>query len=196
MAKIHSIALIAFAFLLTGCAGSSFNPINPPAVSAQAAPPVGCDANGSCFDHTVHTWGYCQDATIQSSRTVTASLEIGISSTPTDANDSLCGLMLADGGGDLTGMTGTVAYKSWNATKAASMIVGLRACTTKTCDYPSGQEQLYTSKFGVNPGENIVIPFTATFPEPIHVDHFLLVFNDDLDAKPTTISFAFAGTFK
>ena len=188
-----ALSLLLSLTILSGC---NFNIVHPPVVKAQAAPPVGCDANGSCFDHTVHTWGYCQDATIQSSRTVTASAEIGISSTPTDANDSLCGLMLADGGGDLTGITGTVAYKSWNQTKAASMIVGLRACTTKTCDYPSGQEQLYTAKFGVNPGENIVIPFTATFPEPIHADHFLLVFNDDLDAKPTTISFAFAGTFK
>lgn len=194
MAKIYSIVVLLFSFALAGCAGSSFNLINPPAVGAQSTP-SGCDATGACSITNKLAWGYEDIATYTSAHTIAGTIEIGLNSTPTNANDATVALPLTSAG-DLTSISGNVDYRSWGK-NPASMIVDLRSCEDAACAYPSGQEHLATLKFTADPGSHTTIPFSARFETPIHVDHFMLVFNDDLDnAKPTTISVAFSGTFK
>ena len=195
--KSTAISVTLFsALLLSGCGSiSNLNPINPPTVHAQAAPPAGCDGDGVCTGNITHPWGYCQYSTYQTGKTFTVALEIGIKSTPTDGNDSLCLLPFASGGGLIKGIHGNTNYVPWT-TNLSSMFVDIRACTASACEYPTQQEHLGAAKYTTK-GVPQSLPLDGVFSEPINTAAVMVVFNDDLDnAKPTTISVAFSGTFK
>ena len=190
-----TFSLLLSLTILSGCGMNSLNLVNPPSVSAQDPPPPGCDANGNCFAHIENGWSYFQYSTLAFQQTFSGAVEIGVSANAPDANASIVGISLGHPG-DVVSISGNIDYKSWSKSPA-SMIVDLRACTAPSCDYPSEQEHLMTIKAGADPGSHTALPFRATFRKPIHVDHFLLVFNDDLpEAKPTTISVGFSGEFK
>jgi hypothetical protein len=194
--RILSVTL--FFALLTGCGSQSAisvaNPFNPPAVHAAAPPPAGCDSNGACTGNIAHSWGYCQYTTYQTAKTFVVALEVGIKSTPTDPNDSLCVLPFAFGGGLIRSIHGDSNYTPWTA-KLSSLFFDVRACTAVACDYPAQQEHLAAHKYTVQGGPQS-LPIDAVFPDPITAASIMVVFNDDLDVKPTTFSVAFSGTFK
>src|SRR6185437_11690383 len=109
------------------CAGSSFNPINPPTVSAQAQPPATCDANGACTANIQNGWSYFDYATYRNSRSFGVSAEIGISANAPSGNDSIALWPLASPA-DITSISGNLDYRSWG-TNPASMLIDIRACT-------------------------------------------------------------------
>jgi hypothetical protein len=185
--------VILAALPLTNC--GSINPINPPAVHAQAAPPAGCDGNGACSGNITHAWGYCDYSVYQTAKTFTVALEIGITSTPKDPNDSLCLMPFASGGGLIKSIHGNTNYTPWT-NNLSSMLLDIRACTADACAYPGQQEHLGAAKYTVK-GVPQSLPLDGVFPDPVNATAVMVVFNDDLDAaKPTTISVAFSGTFK
>jgi hypothetical protein len=189
------VLVLVLSVLLTGCGSSSFNPINPPAVHAQAAPPPGCDGNGVCTGNITHSWGYCQYSTYQTAKTFVVALEIGITSTPKDSNDSLCFLPFASGGGLIKSIHGNTNYTPWT-NNVSSMFLDIRSCTSSACRYPEQQEHLGAAKYTIK-GVPQSLPLDGVFSEPVNATGFMIVFNDDLDnAKPTTMSVAFSGTFK
>jgi hypothetical protein len=196
MAQKIVLALLVSA-LLAGCGSSplaKLNPLNPPAVHAAAPAPAGCDANGACVGTVQHSWGYCQYSTYQTAKTFVVALEVGIKFTPTDANDSLCFLPFANGGGQIKSIHGNTNYTPWTA-KLSSLFLNVRACTAATCNYPDQQEHLAAQKYtALNSPQSL--PLDAVFPEAITTTGVMVVFNDDLDVKPTTFSVAFSGTFK
>jgi hypothetical protein len=76
------------------------------------------------------------------------------------------------------------------------MFVDIRACTSSACLYPEQQEHLGAAKYTVK-GLPQSLPLDGAFSDPVTASAIMIVFNDDLDnAKPTTMSVSFAGTFK
>jgi hypothetical protein len=195
MAKNILLALVISSALFLGCGSSTLsqlNPINPPAVSASSLP-VGCDATGTCVGTVNHTWGYCQYSVYQTAQTFVLALEIGISSTPTDPSDSLCYVPMATGG-IIKSISGNTNYVPWTA-NLSSMFLDVRACTNVGCTWPAGQEHIASQKYMVK-GAPQSLPLSGSFTNGISTNGFMVVFNDDLNVKPTTISVAFAGTFQ
>jgi hypothetical protein len=76
------------------------------------------------------------------------------------------------------------------------MFVDIRSCTADACSYPGQQEHLGAAKYTIK-GVPQSLPLDGVFLEPVNAAAIMIVFNDDLDnAKPTTMSVAFSGTFK
>lgn len=196
--KSIAVSVTLFIALLTGCGSQSAmiaaNPFNPPTVHAAAPPPVGCDSNGVCSGTVQHVWGYCQYSTYQTGKTFVVAMEVGMKSTPTDPNDSLCVLPFALGGGIIKSIHGNTNYTPWTD-KLSSLFLNIRACTSAACNYPDQQEHLGAQKYTAKGGPQSM-PLDAVFTDAINATAVMVVFNDDLDVKPTTVSVAFSGTFK
>lgn len=180
--------------LVVGCASvEKVNPVSPAPVSA-ASTPVGCDLNGACSGTIKHTWGYCQYTSYQTQRTFVVAMEVGFNSTPTDANDSVCAIPFALGGGQIKSIHGNTNYTPWT-NKVSSMFLNVRACTAQNCNWPDQQEHLIAHKYTVqNAPQSVTV--NEVFIQPINATAIMAVFNDDLPVKPTTLSMAFSGEFK
>lgn len=188
------VFVIVLCYLFSGCAGNAFNPINPPAVSAQAPPPATCTDSGTCTANIQQGWAYFDYATYRSPHSIAVTAEIGISSNAPDANASIAAWPLASPA-DVVSISGNLDYRSWG-NNPASMIIDIRACTDSVCSL-SGQEHLVNLKVTADPHSHAVVPFAVQFPVAIHVDHFIAVFNDDLqNAKPTTVSVGLSAVVK
>ena len=190
-----AVLFLSLATILSGCGMNSLNIVNPPSVSAQAPPPVTCNDDGVCDTKVIASWGYYQYSTYESPKTFSGAVEIGVNQNIADANQSIVGLPLAFPG-NITSFSGDIDYRSWGK-NPASMIVEIRACTDANCTYPTAQEHLMLRKFTADAGSHETQSFAVKFATPVHADHLMLIFNDDLaNAKPTTISVGFSGEFK
>lgn len=188
---------LSFSILLSiGCGNGNFTSTvhaqaPTPSPTPVVTPTATCNAGGSCAGNITMDWGYCQYETHQYSHSFTIALEIGISRNQTPGT-AYCFVPLAFGNVNITGINGTIDYKSW-AASPGSMAVHVN---TNGDGCACGENSLFAGKLTVDAGHSVSVPVSAIYPTAVPLGQYIVVaFNDDLvPAKPTVISVAFSGS--